>query len=114
MENKRTCKRWSIEEMMCLYTLVLEKGGKGFEDFLETHTWRTLEAARKRFNLIKSGKITIPEETAVSKSFHTTVEGKLPYKPEEVLFDIEDYEPFKPNIFVRVWWFIKKIFKHND
>lgn len=100
--------------MMCLYTLVLERGGKGFEDFLETHTWRTLEAARKRFNLIKSGKITIPEETAVSQSFHAAVEDKLPDTPEEILFDIEDYKPFKPNIFVRVWMFIKKMFKHND
>lgn len=114
MEQKRTCKRWSIEEMMCLYTLVLERGGKGFEDFLETHTWRTLEVARKRFNLIKSGKITIPKETTVSQSFSATSNGKLTDAPEEILFDIEDYEPFRPNIFVRVWRFIKSIFKHNE
>lgn len=100
--------------MMCLYTLVLERGGKGFEDFLETHTWRTLKAARKRFDLIKSGKITIPKETTASQPFNTESEDKLPDKPENILFNIEDYEPFRSNVFVRVWRFIKRIFKHND
>ena len=102
METTKTRTRWTIEEMMCLYTLIQERNGKGLDDFLESHPHRTREAARKRYNLIKSGKIEIKETVT------------LPDAPEKILFDIDDYKPFRPNIFVRFWRFIKKLFKHNE
>lgn len=108
METTKTRTRWTIEEMMCLYTLIEEKNGKGLDEFLESHPYRTKVAARKRYNLIKSGKIKINEE---KESLNNTT---LPESPKEILFNIEDYKPFRPNVFVRFWRFIKGILKHNE
>lgn len=113
MDEKKTRKRWTIEEMMSLYCLIEEKNGKGLDEFLEANPHRTREAARKRYNLIKSGKINI-NEVYTSDVFHTTMDAALPEPKKEILFDIEDYKPFRPNIFVRVWRFIKKLFRHNE
>lgn len=119
MNNTRTSKRWSIEEMMRLYTLIEEKNGNGLDLFVSSHPWRTKGAARKRYSQIKSGKINVKElndkRTDITcVEAKTTVNVTVPDKPEEILFDIEDYEPFRPNIFVRFLRFIKRLFKHNE
>ena len=119
METTKTRTRWTIEEMMCLYTLIQERNGKGLDDFLESHPHRTREAARKRYNLIKSGKINVNEldtNKTDGNTFtsHTTVNATLPDMSEKKLFNIEDYEPFRPNVFVKFWRFIKRIFEHDE
>ena len=104
MEERKTRTRWSLEETMCLYTMIQERNGDGLDEFLESHRWRTRGAARKRYNLIKSGKIIIEGKN----------DAAMPGTKDGILFDIEDYRPFKTSVFARLWRFIKRLFRHDD
>lgn len=100
METTKTItrKRWSDEEMMCLYTLVQERNGRGLEEFLKDHPHRTRNAARKRYNLIAAGKINVA----------------VPNHTDGVILGQDCCEPFRPNMLVRLWRFIKGMFRHDE